>query len=818
MSTYFHENHRMVDLLPRERVGLRTPQLGATSALIAHDTRSAEAAVVALPTGTGKTAVLQLTPFVWSSGRVLVLTPSRMVREQIVSGFENLELLKNLGVLPKSLDAPSVIPITQKVATAEIWSDLRSADVVITTPMSASPSIDGIATPPSDLFDLVMVDEAHHSPAVSYATLLKAFPNARKAFFTATPFRRDKKIVPGKLVYNYPLKAAIEDGTYGKVEYLPCKPEGNESHDVAIAKHAERVFLADRKKGNDHRMMVRTDSVKRAKEIAKVYESETKLRLKLIEGKHSMGHVRSVIKKLNSGELDGVICVDMFSEGVDFPRLKLAALHAPHKSLAVTLQFIGRFARTNADDIGSAKFIAVPQEIDAEVRELFKSGANWEDLVANLADARVEEEASVRDGLASFETELSADTEEIDITIDSLRPFHHVKVYQTDQEPDLESTPFVPQGCELIYHAVSEDLSAVVVVCQRKTKPKWLETPALQDTKHLLIVIHYNRVNQLLFINSQEHGEELYRSIVESLYDDDSEEVCMPLPHSTISRGLRILNKPSFYNVGMRNRELGGQDESYRTLTGRKADRPVSRTDANTRSRGHVFGGSTDGGAPVTLGVSTLSKLWSNKYELIPRFVDWCHRLAMEIANPDPVATGSNLDLLDTGQRISKIPAPPIGIAWNEHVYKRPQLLSIEGADEDRDLAGLELEIETGSFTEQSVRFWLVIDDQAVARFSFSLVEKKKFKRLDKGEELVVRSSIRDGTLEEFLEVRPPTLFLADFSTLVGSDWYRGATGIPLDPSIIQTFGEFGTTVDIERECENPRSGMRTIVRQAMCT
>ena len=111
--------------------------------------------------------------------------------------------------------------------------------------MSASPSIGGIAVPPPDLFDLVMVDEAHHAPAVSYASLLDAFPSARKAFFTATPFRRDKRIVPGKLVYSYPLKAAIEDGTYGKVEYVACEPLPGVSHDAAIARMAEQEFKAD---------------------------------------------------------------------------------------------------------------------------------------------------------------------------------------------------------------------------------------------------------------------------------------------------------------------------------------------------------------------------------------------------------------------------------------------------------------------------------------------------------------------------------------------------------------------------------------------
>lgn len=86
--------------------------------------------------------------------------------------------------------------------------------------MSVSPAIQGVASPPTDLFTLVMIDEAHHSPAATYSATLDAFPDARRAFFTATPFRRDKKIISGTLVYNYPLRAAIKDGTYGKVVYL----------------------------------------------------------------------------------------------------------------------------------------------------------------------------------------------------------------------------------------------------------------------------------------------------------------------------------------------------------------------------------------------------------------------------------------------------------------------------------------------------------------------------------------------------------------------------------------------------------------------
>lgn len=810
MSDFFRRNQRSIDLFPQSQTGLRTPQLGAAAALIAHGTKTAEPAVIALPTGTGKTAVLQMTPFLWATGRVLVLTPSRMVRDQIAGGFASLQLLSELGVLRPNLDRPRIASISKRMNSVDAWERYREADVVVTTPMSTSPSIEGIANPPADLFDLVIIDEAHHSPAVSYSALLEAFPDARKAFFTATPFRRDKRIVPGKLIYNYSLKSAIDDGTYGRLQFLPCIPRDGENNDVAIAKLAETAFREDRKAGLDHRVMVRTDSKERARELTTLYERETALRLRLVHGGHSMKYVTAVMKQLATGDLDGVVCVDMFGEGVDFPKLKLAALHTPHKSLAVTLQFIGRFARTNAPGVGVARFIAVPQEIDAEVRDLYANGANWEELVANLADARVEEEESVRNGLASFQVERNVAIGDADLTIDALNPYFHAKVLRTDREPCLYNEPFVLPGCELIFHAVSDDLSVAVNVCQKKERPKWLGNPSLVDVKNLLSIVHYDRANHLLFIHSHNHAEDVYDSIAARLYPTGSDEVCMPLPHSVISRALRMLSQPCFYNLGMRNRQLGGQDESYRTVTGPKADRGVSRTDANTRSRGHVFGGSTGDSESMTLGVSTLSKLWSNKYGLIPRYVEWCRRLAAEINSATPVATGSNVDLLDTGQPTENIPAPPIAIVWHEHVYTYPHLLSVEGTGEERDLTGLELIIVAGSYSGVSVEFELIADDIPIAQFLYRPGSKELITQVDGEPGLTVRG-LMDGPLLDLLRLRPPTIFLADFSTIVGRDWYRSCAASALDPSIIRTFREFGTTVDIEREISGARHGTISI-------
>lgn len=77
------------------------------------------------------------------------------------------------------------------------------------------------------------------------------------------------------------------------------------------------------------------------------------------------------------GDLDGVVCVNMLGEGFDFPNLKIAALHSPHRSLSATLQFIGRFARVAGVNIGGARFFAVPDEIEGDVKELLREDASW---------------------------------------------------------------------------------------------------------------------------------------------------------------------------------------------------------------------------------------------------------------------------------------------------------------------------------------------------------------------------------------------------------------------------------------------------------
>ncbi len=111
-----------------------------------------------------------------------------------------------------------------------------------------------------------------------------------------------------------------------------------------------------------------------------------------------------LVEKLRTNELDGIVCVNMFGEGFNLPSLKIAAVRRPrHKSLAITLPFIGRFARTGQQNIGGATFLAEPISSGAEIDELYEAGAIWRDIVQNLGAGRVEAEMQTREVLDSFE-------------------------------------------------------------------------------------------------------------------------------------------------------------------------------------------------------------------------------------------------------------------------------------------------------------------------------------------------------------------------------------------------------------------------------
>src|SRR5687767_14781888 len=113
LVSYFSAQFKHLDLTSAD--GLRKAQLGAIFAVGSHFTVSAAPGLVVMPTGSGKTLVLMMAPFVRRQARVLVVTTSRLVRSQIADEFSSLETLRMCGVLPKELKPPKVYELEKRI-------------------------------------------------------------------------------------------------------------------------------------------------------------------------------------------------------------------------------------------------------------------------------------------------------------------------------------------------------------------------------------------------------------------------------------------------------------------------------------------------------------------------------------------------------------------------------------------------------------------------------------------------------------------------------------------------------------------------------
>lgn len=410
---------------------MRRGQAAAIHSLVGHLLLKSEPAIAVLPTGAGKTDVAILLPYVLRANRVSFVVPSDAVRNQVTEKVASLAVLKKTGVLDSAVPLPRVKKLSKRVASLEEWESLREFDVVVTISSSISPLLHGVLKPPEDLFDLLIIDEAHHSPTKTWQSVLDSFPHSKRALFTATPFRRDKKQIKGNMVVNYLLREARKDEIFGEIMYRPVTPEPGEDPDVAIAKAAESALKADRDEGFKHSILIRADSIPRANVLMQKYRDNTALSLELVHSHFSSKRIDALKKR----SLDGVVCVNMLGEGFDFPNLKIAALHAPHASLGVTLQFVGRFARTKDETVGTAQFFAVPSEIEGEMEFLFREENGWQDLIANLSESRILEEDRLRTDLGTFEAPSLQEPEMEGLSLYALRPGYHAKVYRVP--PDL---------------------------------------------------------------------------------------------------------------------------------------------------------------------------------------------------------------------------------------------------------------------------------------------------------------------------------------------------------------------------------------------
>ncbi|WP_327009761.1 DEAD/DEAH box helicase family protein [Dactylosporangium sp. NBC_01737] len=603
-----------------EQPGLRSPQLGAVHAVLGYwTTKRTTPATVVMPTGTGKTETMLALLVAARLPRVLVIVPSDALREQIAAKFQTLGILQQLGIV----DSQAIRPVVGRVqhrfedpGTATAFAE--ACNVIVATPQSLNASSEEAMHALLEQCSHLFVDEAHHVTARTWSAIRDAFAGKNVVQFTATPFREDGKHLHGSTIYSFPLREAQAQRLFASIDYQSVI----DFYDVdeQVAKLSVARLRRDRDEGYDHVLMARVNGIPRAKQVKMYYDAiAADLNPVIINSQMPKGQQHDALTALRDRTSRIIICVNMLGEGFDLPALKVAAVHDPQKSLAVTLQFIGRFARTSAHgNFGAASMFVARSEIGADhrLRELYAEDSDWNVILRNLTEAAVEEQRAI----SEFESGFTSMPKEV--TLRNLLPKMSTVVYRTPTsgwEPLNLAEYF---GEEQLYTqpiGINHQAGVAWCVVERHTEVSWGDVKSLEDVTYELFLLYFDATRRLLYINNSAND-----GVFEDLADAVVGVGAKRFTGSTVYRVMADIDRLVPTNVGVI--DAHDQFRRFSMHVGSDVTASFSQAEAGTKSQTNISGGGYRDGEHVNISASLKGRIWSAATaQSIKQWRDWCN-------------------------------------------------------------------------------------------------------------------------------------------------------------------------------------------------
>ena len=339
-------------------------------------------AIVVLPTGVGKTGLMGLLPFHICEGRSLIITPQLTIKDTVVDSLDP-ENPESFWYKRKIFDRIDETPTLVEFSGGMKNEILDAANIVVLnihklqTRLTKSP----LNYLPKDYFDMIIIDEAHHSTANTWVETINHFDKAKIVKLTGTPIRTDGVELAGELVYKYKLSQAMAKGyvkSLRNIEYIPeqllltidkdetkqytveqllelgLRDEDWIRRSVAFSKECsesvvkESIKLLENKRRDTskvpHKIIAVACSIDHAEEIKQLY-IENGYRAEVIHSKQMPEKQDETKQNIENHRLDVIIHVAMLGEGYDHPYLSIAAIFRPFRSELPYEQFIGRVLR-----------------------------------------------------------------------------------------------------------------------------------------------------------------------------------------------------------------------------------------------------------------------------------------------------------------------------------------------------------------------------------------------------------------------------------------------------------------------------------------
>ncbi len=212
-------------------------------------------------------------------------------------------------------------------------------------------------------FDLIIVDEAHHTTAASYQRIVAAYPGAQLMGVTATPCRTDgtglrdagfDELILGPSVAELTamgyLTPAKVYAPHGAQPVTGVKKQAGDYAKGALARVMDKPAITGdaiehyRRYAHCHPAIAFCVSVEHAEHTAERFQAAG-YRAASIDGSMTPIQRRDLIEGLACGALHVLTSCDLISEGVDVPVVSCGIMLRPTLSTGLWIQQMGRCLR-----------------------------------------------------------------------------------------------------------------------------------------------------------------------------------------------------------------------------------------------------------------------------------------------------------------------------------------------------------------------------------------------------------------------------------------------------------------------------------------
>lgn len=213
-------------------------------------------------------------------------------------------------------------------------------------------------------FGLLIIDEAHHAPSVSYRRVIDHFEGAKVLGVTATPDRADEKAmgrVFESVAHVYEIEDAIADGWLAPIRVTQVFIEaiklaavrtvagdlnqGDLDAAMAVEEALHGVVNATIEQAGERRTLVFTTSVANAKRMAEIFNRHKPESARSVDGGTPTDLRRHILAQFSAGAFQYLVNCAIATEGFDCPEIACVAMARPTKSRALFAQMVGRGLR-----------------------------------------------------------------------------------------------------------------------------------------------------------------------------------------------------------------------------------------------------------------------------------------------------------------------------------------------------------------------------------------------------------------------------------------------------------------------------------------